>query len=146
VNGAVYAWSPATALTCSNCPNPTASPTETTTYTLTVTTPAGCVIDTNITIVVEKLCADLIFPNIFTPNGDKTNDYYEIDTKCLSEFTHWIVNRWGNTMFRTSEMNVFWDGLVEGNPASEGIYFINYIGIKSNGEPIKGQTFFHLDR
>jgi gliding motility-associated-like protein len=34
-----YAWTPATGLSCTNCPNPIATPTETTTYTLTYTSP-----------------------------------------------------------------------------------------------------------
>lgn len=41
--GLTYSWSPATGLSCTNCPNPTASPTSTTAYTLTVTSSTGCV-------------------------------------------------------------------------------------------------------
>ncbi|MBL8010381.1 MAG: SprB repeat-containing protein, partial [Flavobacteriales bacterium] len=35
--GATYSWSPATGLSCTNCPNPVASPTSTTTYVVTIT-------------------------------------------------------------------------------------------------------------
>jgi len=42
VNGGVsYAWSPATGLSCTNCSNPVASPTSTTTYTVTGNTSCG---------------------------------------------------------------------------------------------------------
>lgn len=45
-----YSWSPATDLSCSNCPNPVATPTSSTTYTLTVIDDTGCVATDNITI------------------------------------------------------------------------------------------------
>jgi hypothetical protein len=50
--GIGYAWSPATGLSCTSCPNPTATPASTTTYTVTVTTPAGYCMDM-ITITVH---------------------------------------------------------------------------------------------
>jgi PKD repeat protein len=37
-----YQWSPATGLSCTTCKDPIASPTTTTTYRITVTSPAGC--------------------------------------------------------------------------------------------------------
>ena len=36
VNGANYSWSPAAGLSCTNCPNPVATPAVTTTYTVTI--------------------------------------------------------------------------------------------------------------
>ncbi|MCY7411238.1 MAG: hypothetical protein LH473_13280, partial [Chitinophagales bacterium] len=41
IEGANYQWSPATGLSCTNCPNPVCTVTTTTTYTLTVTSPDG---------------------------------------------------------------------------------------------------------
>lgn len=40
--GGTYAWSPATNLSCTTCANPTASPSGTTTYTVTITGANGC--------------------------------------------------------------------------------------------------------
>lgn len=37
-----YTWTPASGLSCTNCPSPVASPTAATTYSLTVTNPNGC--------------------------------------------------------------------------------------------------------
>jgi len=54
-NGATsYTWAPATGLSCTNCPNPTASPASTTTYTVTGTT-GGCTSKDSITIKVNPL-------------------------------------------------------------------------------------------
>ncbi|MBK8912745.1 MAG: T9SS type A sorting domain-containing protein [Chlorobi bacterium] len=48
----LYRWEPSTGLSCADCPNPTATPTESTTYRLTVTTTAGCVGSDSVTITV----------------------------------------------------------------------------------------------
>ncbi|HTB32582.1 MAG TPA: gliding motility-associated C-terminal domain-containing protein [Bacteroidia bacterium] len=54
--GAVsYVWAPSNGLSCATCPNPTASPTATTTYTITGTDANGCVNKDSITITVEPL-------------------------------------------------------------------------------------------
>ncbi len=45
-----YSWAPATGLSCTDCPNPIASPTETTTYYLTASDTYGCVVYDSITI------------------------------------------------------------------------------------------------
>ena len=41
--GAQFSWTPVADLSCSNCPNPIASPTDTTIYTLTVSSTEGCI-------------------------------------------------------------------------------------------------------
>lgn len=53
-----YAWSPTESLSCSDCPNPTATPTETTTYTLTVTDSYGCEESDDIEVeIIEEYAA-----------------------------------------------------------------------------------------
>jgi PKD repeat protein len=47
-----YKWSPATGLSCTDCPNPVASPTGTTTYTVTTANSEGCRDTARITITV----------------------------------------------------------------------------------------------
>ena len=51
--GVSYQWSPATGLSCTNCPNPVASPTSTTTYTCTGTNAGGCSKSDNVTVFVS---------------------------------------------------------------------------------------------
>lgn len=48
-----YEWSPSRFLSCDDCPSPVASPSETTTYTLTVTNAAGCVDVDSVEVVVR---------------------------------------------------------------------------------------------
>lgn len=48
-----YNWSPTTGLSCSNCPNPIASPVVTTTYQVTVSGPSGCIDQDEVVITVN---------------------------------------------------------------------------------------------
>lgn len=52
--GTNYEWSPPDGLTCTNCPDPTASITQTTTYTVIISDPGACNEDTlNVTITID---------------------------------------------------------------------------------------------
>lgn len=61
-----YSWSPATGLSCDDCPSPTATPTSTTTYTLTIEDGDGCISTDNVQIIVNPL-PDASFA--FLPNN-----------------------------------------------------------------------------
>lgn len=52
-----YTWTPATGLSCTNCANPVAKPTVTTTYTINGTSGVGCSATTTFTVVVNSLPA-----------------------------------------------------------------------------------------
>ncbi len=56
-----YSWSPTTDLTCSDCPTPTASPSTTTEYTLTVSDSYGCETSDDVTItVIDSYAAPVV--------------------------------------------------------------------------------------
>lgn len=57
--GTSYSWSPATGLSCTDCANPTASPTTTTTYTVTATNQSNCTGQASFTVnVVDIVCGN----------------------------------------------------------------------------------------
>lgn len=66
--GVGYDWSPSTGLSCTNCVNPVASPTTTTTYTATVTDVNGCsdTDDVTVTVLNNPVAA---FSNALPCNG-----------------------------------------------------------------------------
>lgn len=64
-----YAWTPTTDLSCSDCPNPIASPNSTTTYTLTVDDGNGCVSMDDITVNTDAFEADA-GPDIYLCQGE----------------------------------------------------------------------------
>ncbi|MFN3528585.1 MAG: T9SS type A sorting domain-containing protein [Bacteroidia bacterium] len=53
--GTSYSWSPATGLSATNIANPVASPTETTTYTVTVSNIFGCLATDSLVVTVNQL-------------------------------------------------------------------------------------------
>lgn len=87
-------------------------------------------------------------PNIFTPNGDNDNDFFEFTIQNYSGVEFTIQNRWGNVVFTGSGLNPKWDGKVNGGAiANEGVYFVKYKVISINGDKdVEGQTYVHLIR
>ena len=65
----------------------------------------------------------LFMANAFTPNGDGVNDRYVPGYNCnLSGFTLQIYDRWGMLVFETSNPDITWDGLFQGQPAAQDVY------------------------
>ena len=71
--------------------------------------------------------ADTLFiPNVFTPNGDGKNDYFEItgmENPCVHISRLAVYNRWGLKVYESEEYQLKWDGINNGNILAEGVYF-----------------------
>lgn len=79
---------------------------------------------------LENCIKGLTIPNVFTPNEDASNDYFEINSKCQSSSFHIdIINRWGNLVFESDEYDFKWNGKNKKGSAalSEGTYFYRII-------------------
>lgn len=77
---------------------------------------------------IDTVCSDielsdlLNIPNIFSPDGDGSNDLFFINNSCLKEFTLEIFNRWGMKVIEISSGG--WDGRTKsGVEASDGTYY-----------------------
>jgi gliding motility-associated-like protein len=115
-----FSWSPSEDLSCPDCPNPEATPPNTTTYRVTVTDPNGCTALDSVTVFVEKV-RDLFAPNAFTPNEDGNNDFFTIFGGPGAEKINIlrIYNRWGNQVFEARDVPLNtalygWDGSQRG--------------------------------
>lgn len=53
-------------------------------------------------------------PNTFTPNKDGVNDFFKPLCIGVKDFEMWIYDRWGLTIFATSNPEEGWDGTVQG--------------------------------
>ncbi|MCH1611714.1 MAG: gliding motility-associated C-terminal domain-containing protein [Flavobacteriales bacterium] len=60
-------------------------------------------------------CPNYMFPNIFTPNGDGINDYFQaiMPIKYIDNIELYILNRWGEVVFKTIDPEFLWDGTAE---------------------------------
>ena len=96
----------------------------------------GCQQDTS--FVIATMTSDCI-PNVFTPNGDNTNDTWSLEDTFLYEDSEVkIFGRFGKLIFQSVGYTEQWDGTnLQGENVPEGVYF--YIIDVGNGfDQIKG--------
>lgn len=116
------------------------------TYTVVLTASNGICFDTW-TTEIEVIPPMIVTPpNVFSPNGDNTNDDYFVDVQWGAVFEALIVNRWGNEVTTLTHLNQGWDGTSNGKDLEEGVYFIEYKATDYNGGIIEGHTPIQLIR
>lgn len=72
-----------------------------------------------------------VVPNVFTPNGDNTNDVFEIGGNSGCEvYEIKIYDRWGVLLYESSDfVNNPWDGKASGGEAAvQGLYYYTLSG------------------
>jgi len=114
-----YSWAPSTGLSCDTCPDPTATPNQTTTYTLTITNDSGCSAQNMVTIDVE--CGTVFIPDVFSPNQAHNKILY-VRGACITGILFEIFDRWGNKVFKSENLTNGWDGTYNGKPLNTGTY------------------------
>jgi gliding motility-associated-like protein len=82
------------------------------------------------TIILTDCPPEIIFPNVFTPNGDGFNDYFYPIHQNIINYRLVVYSRWGNPVFITSDLYERWDGSANGFPCPDGTYFftVDYEG------------------
>ncbi len=77
-------------------------------------------------------------PNVFTPNGDGSNDVFSIISNGLKEVKVSIFDRWGLLMYEFEGVNGSWDGrTTSGVEVSDGTYFYLFYAVGVNGKEFK---------
>jgi len=133
--GVSYQWSPSTGLSCTNCPNPTATPVATTQYCATVTDADGCSGTACVTVFVDSECGQLFVPNAFSPNNDGQNDQLCIyGIECISEVQFAVYDRWGEKVFETTDPGICWDGTFRGELMNTAVFVYHLQAVTLNGE------------
>jgi gliding motility-associated-like protein len=124
-------WTPKNALNCltSDCISVEVNPLETTTYLASVTDANGCKGSDEVTVFVNNI-RNVYFPNIFTPNRDGFNDYFQAivgpGVEKIIAFS--IYDRWGNMVFDKSDFipdpagTDGWDGTYNGVRLDPGVF------------------------
>ena len=103
-------------------------------YTLTVFSEYGCEFTDSMELI-RDCNLRLYVPNAFTPNGDGMNDQFGAMGSLIETFEMIMMDRWGNQLFSSTDMNTWWDGTIKGGqPAPEGVYtyVIKFSGLIGN--------------
>ena len=114
-----FLWSPADGLSCTECPDPTATPDSSTTYLFQVIGSNGCADTSLVTVIVTPPDCSVQIPNAFTPNGDNSNDVFRVLGKNVELRSIAIYNRWGQQVYTGSGA---WDGRNDGLDAPSDVY------------------------
>ena len=126
-----YYWTPATFLSDPTSLNPTVTPTDDITYTLTV---ASSTCGASTSTVFVRVYKKITIPNTFSPNGDGINDYWNIDALfTYPESITRVFDRYGRQVFQSAGYSQPWDGTSNGKPLPAGTYY--YIVDLKNGQP-----------
>lgn len=117
-----YYWNPTTYISYSQSNDALATPLADITYYVTgVSLLQGCPQTDSFHVTVLE--QNVFVPNAFTPNGDGHNDVFRITARklvTLQEFR--IMNRWGQEIFETKDINVGWNGTFRGKDQDPGVF------------------------
>jgi gliding motility-associated-like protein len=129
----MFSWTPPQGLNDPTIRNPIVRINQSTTYTVTAATPAGCSATASIAIKVYS-ASDIFVPNAFTPNGDGHNDVLRAIPVGIKEFSYFaIFDHWGQRVFFTVNAATGWDGMFKGQRQEAGAYVWMAGGVNYNG-------------
>ncbi len=128
INLKTIMWQPSGTLECPECLESYAFPINTTKYTLYISSEDDCVRSDSVLVTVLKI-RHVYAANIFSPNEDGIQDFFNIDggrdLELIEELK--IFDRWGNLIYSDNnlipgDLTNGWDGRFHGKPVASGIY------------------------
>src|SRR5688500_1802692 len=142
-------WNHSDKLDCYTCLSPELTPGEEHTYVVYVETSEGCTDTDSITVRVDK-APKIYIPNIFSPNNDGMNDYFEISSDPLNVIKidlAVVYDRWGGVVSEISNLQserkmIIWDGLGPNGPAVSGsyVFIIKYTTVDGIQRKVMGDV------
>lgn len=125
-----WSWQPATGLSCTNCPNPVATPSNGITYTIEVTNSNGCISSDEIFVELKCDRSNIYMPTAFAPGGVANKIFCPLTppgTGSLTITSFKIYNRLGELVFQSGNFNTNdaskgWNGKYKGVDAPMGAY------------------------
>jgi gliding motility-associated-like protein len=90
--------------------------------------------------------AILQIPNVFSPNGDQVNDYFEVTTDGTTVYEFSVFTRSGTRIYYSHSPRISWDGKsLDGIDLKEGTYYY-VIEEKGGSNPFEKAGFMYLYR
>jgi gliding motility-associated-like protein len=136
--GIAYTWSPASGLSCSDCPDPIASPIVSTLYIVTGTDENGCTGTDTVYVTIFPVpveCAEIFVPTVFSPNGDNLNEKLVVcglGSGCVKEYKFEVFDRWGQRVFVSEDITLHWDGQFKGKELNSAVFVYRLYALKSD--------------
>ncbi|MBK8503060.1 MAG: gliding motility-associated C-terminal domain-containing protein [Saprospiraceae bacterium] len=125
-------------LLCTDCPNLLQTINGESTFVAIAVNELGCEVEEQITVgLTEDDCevGKIVASNAMTPNGDGSNDYFQVTNSGDAELTLiQVINRWGEIVFEGRNIEELWDGSMRGEPVNPGVYVYMLHGICLSGE------------
>ncbi len=136
--GVSYRWQPAALLDNPMLPDPVATPLSNTLFTVEVVNEFGCIVTDSVMVLIQNV---LFIPNLFTPNGDGSNDKFRIYGSGISELQLSIYDLNGTVIHTISDPEEAlyrgWDGTRGGTALPNGSYIWTIRGKFYDGSPLE---------
>ena len=98
------------------------------------------------TMAADSAGAELQIPNVFSPNGDQVNDFFEVTTDGTTVYEFSVFTRSGARIYHSLSPNILWDGRsIDGKELKEGTYYY-VIEEKDGSNPFEKAGFMYLYR
>ncbi|MCX6296269.1 MAG: gliding motility-associated C-terminal domain-containing protein, partial [Bacteroidetes bacterium] len=136
-----YTWSGSS----STSSEATVSPTVTTDYTVTYTSPEGCTDSETVTVVVENIFT-YYMPTGFSPNGDGVNDILQVHGRGIDYIDLKIFDRIGEKVFESSSPDKGWDGKLIGLKMNDNVFVYDLVVVFCDGSEAKEHGAITLAR
>ncbi len=99
---------------------------------------AGSSVNSGETATASKSVVGKIkWVNVFTPNNDQDNDYFELENSNLKDFSITVFDAKMQPVYTSSDKGFKWNGMFRENPLPEGSYGYMVIATDDNGNLIK---------
>ncbi len=99
-------------------------------------------------VTIEVDSCNLYESNVFSPNGDGKNDFFNFSAEGYSQYHLLIFDRWGLKIFESSDTKIQWNGKVNnaGGDCADGTYYYIFSAIDINNQPYSNHGFLTLIR
>jgi gliding motility-associated-like protein len=120
-----YSWSPGLTLSDSTIANPVAQPVQSTSYTVSGKGSNGCLGKFTIGVRIKgEAVVNLLKPaNFFSPNGDTENQTWTVENILNFTCGVTIYDDKGVTLYETKKYLNDWEGIANGSPLPNGVYY-----------------------
>lgn len=97
----------------------------------------GCIESDSLNIIPN---CEVLAPQVFTPNGDGNNDFFNLIPPNVQSYQLFVYNRWGTLVFSTDDLNKGWDGSYQGElqPMDNYTYYAKGTRIDGSDFTIQG--------